>query len=344
MIKEPKTMAESSNAIIRKIAKTLTSTLETEKILKMIMEFIGLVYMPENWSLFLRDEKTGELYFEIAVGNAGEELKGKRISEKGIIGYSLNQKEAIIIKDVYSDERFDPAMDKKTGFKTENLICIPLVIGEKALGAIELVNVEDSVFEDESIDFLNSLSDFAAIAINNANYVKKIEDLTIRDDCTCLYNSRHLLNVIDIEIEKSKKQKTPFSIVFLDLDHFKSINDTYGHLVGSGLLSKIGDTILESIDKKDTAVRYGGDEFVIIMTESGREEALKKTQKIHKKMNETLYYQKENFNIKVTASFGLATFPDDANDKEQIIKMADNAMYNVKKKGRNQIIQVTGKN
>ena len=327
--------------ILRHIAKALTSTHDLNEILNMIMDFIGKLYKPANWSLVMVDQEKGDLYFAIAVGKESEKIKDHRLKMgEGIIGWTVQHGECVVLTDPYADERFHTDIDTKTGFKTETILSIPLISKEKPLGAIELVNVETTYFEDHHIELLQSLADFAAIAIENSNFVARIQDMSIRDDCTNLYNARHMHDLIEAEISRAQRYNKPFSIVFFDLDHFKNVNDTYGHLVGSQLLKNVGDILRNRLRPLDWTVRYGGDEFVFILPGVGREDAMLLATRIHDVLNETIFFENEGYNIKITASFGVATFPDDAGTKEEILKMADKAMYHVKESGRNSVIHI----
>ena len=128
----------TQNKILRDIGKALTSTLDQQKVLNMIMEFIGNYYQPENWSLLLVDEEKFDMYFAIAVGKTSDLIRDKRLKiGQGIAGWSLTHKKTVLIRDAYEDERFNPAFDQESGFRTGSIICVPLVNQGKALGIIE---------------------------------------------------------------------------------------------------------------------------------------------------------------------------------------------------------------
>src|SRR5258708_10461050 len=128
-------------------------------------------------------------------------------------------------------------------------------------------------FGEQEMFFLHALCDYAAIAIDNARAVEKIQELTITDDCTGLYNARHLYKTLESEVYRSARFGYEFSVIFLDLDHFKHVNDTYGHLVGSKLLQEIGFKIKSHLRLIDYAFRYGVHEFVALLPQTGKESA-----------------------------------------------------------------------
>jgi diguanylate cyclase (GGDEF)-like protein len=146
-----------------------------------------------------------------------------------------------------------------------------------------------------------------------------------------------MYKIIENEVSRSKRTGSSFSVIFFDLDHFKNVNDNHGHLIGSQLLREVANIIRGSIRPTDWGVRYGGDEFVVILQGADFRNALAVTERIREKLIAKTFFIKEGYNIKVPASFGLATFPEDAGTVEEIIKAADNAMYKAKESGRNKI-------
>jgi len=324
---------------IYEIGKLLTSTLESEKVLQLITEKVGELLSAKNWSLLFVDEEREELYFGIVVGEGSEKLKGKRLKlSEGIAGWVATHKKPILIPDVTKDSRFFSGMDKITGFKTESIICAPLISRGKILGVIELINKKiGDEFTEADLESLMHLADYIAIAIDNAKNFEKIQELTIRDDLTCLYNTRFFHEMLEREIKRAMRKKSELSLIFMDLDHFKEVNDTYGHIYGSTLLKEVAEVIMHSVRNIDIPIRYGGDEFVIILPETSKAQAEIVAKRILNNIRERVFLQQEGLNLKLTASIGFATFPDDAKDKESLIKSADNAMYKVKYTSRNDV-------
>jgi diguanylate cyclase (GGDEF)-like protein len=214
---------------------------------------------------------------------------------------------------------------------------MPLCARDHTLGVIELLNYRVSTLTDQTMAFLRVLCDFAAIAIQNVRAVERIQDLTITDDCTGLFNSRHLFSVTDSELERSRRFNLPFSLIFIDLDHFKRVNDLYGHLTGSRLLAEIARTIKNNVRGIDSAFRYGGDEFIVLLPQTGKDAALEVTQRLLLSLRETRYLLSDGLELQMMASFGVASYPEDGNSIQEIIGAADEMMYLVKNSSRGNI-------
>jgi len=284
------------------------------------------------------DEKT-KMETQLAVGKASQALKDVRIRlGQGIAGWVAQHGEVVIVPDTSKDTRFFGKVDEKTKMETRSIVAVPVRFRDTCLGVIELINcVGPEGFDPRDLKLLEALSDFAAIALENARHVKRIHELTIKDDCTSLYNARHMGFILDTEIYRSQRYNYEFSIVFIDLDHFKQVNDTHGHLVGSRLLSEMGDALKGNCRLIDFAFRYGGDEFVILLPQTSKENAINVAQRLHRLIRETVWLSKEGLNIRITPSIGLAAYPMDSKTKEGLLHLADEAMYLVKNKNRDSV-------
>jgi diguanylate cyclase (GGDEF)-like protein len=326
-------------AVFQELGKALTSSLQLDQVLRTIMEKIDEFLRPDNWSLLLLDEGKQELYFELAVGKASQALKDVRIQlGQGIAGWVAQHGEVVIVPDTSKDTRFFGKVDEKTKMETRSIVAVPVKFRDSCLGVIELINcVGPDGFDPRDLKLLEALSDFAAIALENARHVKRIHELTIKDDCTSLYNARHMGFILDTEIYRSQRYNYEFSIVFIDLDHFKLVNDTHGHLVGSRLLAEMGEALKGNCRLIDFAFRYGGDEFVILLPQTSKENAINVARRLHRLIRDTVWLQKEGLNIHITPSVGLAAYPADAKTKEGLLHLADEAMYLVKNTDRDNV-------
>ena len=143
--------------------------------------------------------------------------------------------------------------------------------------------------------------------------------------------------MLTAEYERSRRYDLTFSIIFFDLDHFKTVNDRFGHLCGSRLLQEVGDLVRLSLRTVDIPTRYGGDEFVIILPQTPKEQALHVTRRLRLALNERVFLVNEGLEVRVTASFGVSNFPDDAQSRDDVLRLADEAMYRVKETTRDGI-------
>jgi diguanylate cyclase (GGDEF)-like protein len=324
-------------ATFSEIGKTLASSLNLNEILKAVMKQISASLQPKNWSLMLLDEEKKDLYYEIAVGEGSEKIKDLRLKlGEGIAGWVAREGKPLLVPDVKKDPRFSNKADELSNFKTTSSICVPLKTKGKCHGVIELINKvkEDGNFGEEDLLLLTTLADYTAIAIENAKLFDKVQELTVRDDLTQLYNSRYLHRCLDNEVERARRYKYDLSMIFLDLDYFKHINDNHGHICGSKLLSEVADLICSNIRFIDVGCRYGGDEVVIVMPETSKENAVFVAEKLRTSFKNHCFLTEEGVNCKVTASFGVSSYPKDAKDKLELIHLADQAMYRVKNRSR----------
>jgi len=326
-------------AVFQELGKALTSSLQLDQVLRTIMEKIDEFLRPDNWSLLLLDEEKQELYFELAVGKASQALRDVRIKMgQGIAGWVAQHGETVVVPDTSKDTRFFSKVDEKTKTETQSIVAVPVRFRDTCLGVIELINcIGPDGFDPRDLKLLEALSDFAAIALENARHVKKIHDLTIRDDCTTLYNARHMSFILETEIYRSQRYNYEFSLVFIDLDHFKLVNDTHGHLVGSRLLAEIGNALKVHCRLIDFAFRYGGDEFVVLLPQTGKDQALVVAKRLRDAMRASSFCREEGLNLNVRASIGLATYPHDARTAHDVIRQADGMMYVVKNSSRDNI-------
>lgn len=331
--------AEFSRALVE-AAKALTSTLKLEEVLEILMQTVAQLIGPENWSLMLLDEDKQELYFEIVVGEAAPAIRHMRLPVgEGIAGWVAAERESLVVPRVADDERFCNRMDEASKFQTESILAVPLEYAGRLLGVMEMVSSADQrSFGESDLALLTPFADFAAIAINNARNFRRIEDLTLTDEWTSLYNARFLRRYIEEEVERANRYHHPISLVFIDLDHFKLVNDNHGHTIGSTVLKEVADVLWTIVRNTDRPTRYGGDEFVIVMPETDKGGASALGERIRETIASKAFATHDGVNVRITASLGLATYPDDASDASTLLDTADRAMYAGKARGRNVMV------
>jgi len=321
-------------------SKALVSAYDMETLLTAILERIKAIIPAQNWSLLLTDPQTGELYFAVNVGVAPETVKDIRLKPgEGIAGTVAQTGTPIFSPDVSQDSRFAGRVDVQTGFETRSIIALPLIVRGAVIGVFEVVNVaEERYFREKYLPHLTILADYVAIAVDNVRNLQKLEARTFIDEVTGYFNTRYLIHELDRLVPQLLNQGGHFSVVFLDLDNFKTVVDSYGHLRGSKVLAQVARVIHGVLEPDDSLVRYGGDEFIILMPHRSQSSALETTRRLRRALNQAAFLQDEGLSIRVTASYGVASLPEDAQDREKLLLIADRAMFGSKGRGRDRIM------
>ena len=237
-------------------------------------------------------------------------------------------------QDASADPRF-------SGGSEAAVIAFPLQCRGRTVGALvgldRTPSAREPKFAAPTQAALLGVLEPAAIALDNALRVQRAEALSVTDDLTQLYNSRYLSQVLRRETKRASRSGRPLSLLFIDLDGFKAINDTHGHLYGSRALVEAAGLIRQSARETDVVARFGGDEFALILPDTGSEGAAAVGERIRERVNAYRFLQGDGLNIHLTVSVGVATLPDVAASTEGLIQAADEAMYHVKEHGKNGI-------
>jgi diguanylate cyclase (GGDEF)-like protein len=337
MIDKHRTRQSDELKIFHDVAKALTSSLDLDTVLQTILEKIAAYFKPATWSLLLLDEESQELYYTVAVGRGCESVNALRlITGESLPRWVVEHGEALVINDVNHEPRINLNTKDRFFSGPSSVVCLPVRASGKVLGVMELVNSDMKIYTRGEM-LLQALADYAAIAIENARAVQRIQELSITDDTTGVYNSRHLFTVLAEEVRRSERFGYEFSMLFVDLDRFKLINDEYGHMVGSKLLGQFGRCLRKNLRLVDAAFRYGGDEFAVLLPQTGKEAATHVARRLMRTFREKDWLTQEGLAIKLRASVGIATYPQDGSTSHAIVQSADDLMYQVKEAGRDSI-------
>lgn len=331
-------------SILYNIGQAMNFIDDLKRLIQLILAKAIQTIGAERGSLMLYDAPTDELVIKVVYGLPDKEIE-KRINEgqiectrikvgEGIAGDAFINKKAIITNLGENDPRFMPSYLSSV----QSLLCLPLIVKEEAIGVINITNKKGGKFFDQDdLDFIGALANQAAIAISNA----QLYELAITDSLTKLFIRRHFDFLLENEIKRSGRYKHHVSLLMMDIDNFKSINDTYGHQAGDEMLRKIAQVIQNTIRKIDMASRFGGEEFAIILPETHKENSRKIAERLRKKISEISIKVKGGKEVNPTISIGIASFPVDAEDKNNLIEFADEALYHSKKMGKNCVSEYT---
>ena len=325
-------------SILYNVGQALNFIDDLKRLLKVILSTAIETLGAEKGSLMLYDSYSNELVVKVVYGLPIKETE-ERINDglyectrikvgEGIAGSAFQTRQAIITNLGSNDPRFLQSEFSNVS----SILCIPLIVKEETIGIINITNKKDGkFFNQDDLEFMCALANQAAIAINNA----QLYELAITDGLTKLFIYRHFHYLLDNEIKRALRYRHSLSLLMMDIDNFKDINDTYGHQVGDELLRAIAETIANDCRKIDLPSRYGGEEFSLILPETKKENASIIAERLRYKIEHLVLDIKDGPKISPTISIGISGLPDDTDDKEDLIQKADKALYFAKNNGKN---------
>lgn len=303
------------------------------------------------------DRAQNDLVFVAGFGPAAKDLIGRSISAGlGVAGHVYRTGSAHLSLETETDEAFASWIDRETGYRTRSIISAPILIGTTVCGAIELLNRRDGrPYDTHDLLVLEVFASYTASSLQNALDARHAQQLARIDDLTGLFNDRYLHARLREELLRGREQGEPCALIFLDLDHFKPINDRHGHLVGSQVLRDLGFLLRRVTTDRDAIVsRYGGDEFSIILPGRDAEQAAEVAEAVRQAIADAVFLQRSHgpdlpalhISGEVTASVGVAALlPGDGPAEDEtgaamstwLIRRADEAMYEAKALGKNRV-------
>ena len=322
---------------ISTLGYALKSRTGFEDILKTIMTKLDTQLKAESQTIHLVDRANDifESYF-FADKDIFKIEKIPLTDKSMIAGIALEKRKTIIIPSENHKYTTKGDLLSAQSEKPKSALCVPMISRGESLGVIELINKTDgTIFNETALPFLVSIIDFITLIIENQILLKKNIELSTIDDVSNLYNLKHFKQMLNVELKRANRNSKPFSLIFFYLYFFKDINDTHGHQTGSSVLNKIGKLLKDNLRETDISARYGGDEFVVILPQTDEKNAKIVAEKLRKLISKTTFSKEDRVTLKITASFGIATYPIHSTNPETLLKLADQAMYMVKKSGRN---------
>lgn len=312
----------------------INSIQDLDNLLKLVMKAIKEVMETEASSLMLFDPDRNELYFNAVEGGSEKVREIRFKANQGIAGHVLQTGKPFIVNDVSKSKFFLKTIDEKTKFKTKSIICSPLINRHKSIGVIQAVNkLNGKDFTSEDAKLFTAFGHQVSISIDNAS----LYSMAFTDGLTKVFLRRYFEAWLAQEFARVKRYHTDVSLIMLDIDHFKRINDTFGHQAGDFVLMELAKAVKMMVRSADVVARYGGEEFVICLPETNLEKARYSAERVREAVEKKcfMYGKKE---ILVTISLGVTSFSKMPEDSiEQFIKDADRALYYSKKNGRNRV-------
>ena len=325
-----KLQIESIYESSRQLAKLMSLEQIIEKILSIVREILG----HKNFSILLLSPEGDalELRAKIEGGKITRYDQIQRFNLTGVWGEVVRNVASERVLDVQSDPR-EVLAEKKD---TRAQLSVPLVVGGKVFGILNCESQNIGAFLDQDEKTLTILANHAALAIENFQLHSKTEELTVIDELTGASNYRYFRQKLDEEFKRAKRYTQLLSMIMMDIDWFKRCNDTYGHRFGNQVLRELVRISGKHIRDVDVLCRYGGEEFVVILPQTGKEDARQIAERIRVAVGQQLI-ELDKIKTRVTVSIGVATFPEDAEEPDQLIEKVDQALYQAKGHGKNQV-------
>ena len=300
---------------------------------------IARLAFADRWSLFVVDQKSNasELEPELLASHPSTETRVGTLADQRLTEGPDDVVSAAAAPTILARQALSKVEPLRKAVGKNWVAALPLVSGDRVYGVLEGIRrrAERRSFTRAEIELLNALTTPIAAALSNSVRVANAERLSLTDELTRLHNARYLRQFLVNEIKRARRFKSRVAALFLDLDDFKTINDLHGHLAGSHVLMEVASVILPSVRDTDCVVRYGGDEFVIILPETGEYEAVRVADRIRSKIESHRFTGGRRLQIHLTTSIGVAVFPDDAVSPHQLIACADRGMYAAKSANKN---------
>ena len=320
---------------LKHIMRNLTSTLDQQVVLnQVVQEAMYLIQDSHEAHIYLYED--GNLVFGAALDETGaRNVQVSKPRPDGLSNLVVRQKQTIVIEDMETHVLFINAPKKWHG----SMIGIPLIMEEHVVGIMNLVRSRKGEFSQPEIRLLTLLADQAAIAINNAHLHQEVNQQARSDTVTRLPNRRALDEHLDEAIRQSNRSRHPFSVVIMDVDGFKSINDTFGHDTGDDVLRQVADSLKKSLRATDFLARYGGDEMTLVLTETDLAQAGIVTGKIQNQLWNLRIHIPNRRTTRLSVSGGIAIYPDHAVTAPSLLRAADEALYQAKKHARGAFLE-----
>ncbi len=317
---------------ILSLHEEISSILKLEELVDFVVNKSVEIIDANRCSLMLIDKERNELLIKGAKGLSDDIIHDTRIKlGEQISGLVAMYGEPMLVTDI--DKESPLPRKNRPAYHGKSFLSVPIKLEKKVIGVVNVADKgrnKNEIFTSTDLRVLSAIIRQAAVAIENANLYRELKYLSITDPLTGLYNHRHFAKTLDQEIKRLKRYPAPLCLMMIDIDNFKTYNDTYGHLEGDQLLREVSRTISKNLREIDVACRYGGDEFAVILVET----RIHKAEVVAKKFLHAV----EQLQLKrpITLSIGIAAYSEQM-DRHELILKADRALYQSKKEGRNRV-------
>jgi len=314
-------------AFLNNISKTAISSEDSEQMLAAIVAEIQKTFRFDHIGIGILDYTTKDIEIKAEAGITTQAL-GKRIPlGAGIVGRVARSGESALVQ-TSSNAQLQGVLPN-----SRSVLCIPITYGSSLMGVLNVESQREDAFLPQEVLIMNTLADLLATALHNSFVFQKLQQQSITDGLTGVKTRRFCWEAMSTEWRRALRSGRPFSVVLIDLDKFKAVNDTLGHLEGDLVLARVGRLLEQKCRQSNVVARYGGDEFIILMPDTGIEQA----EALAERLRDWLATDSMLVEHKITGSFGVASYPVHGRSVEEIIRIADAGMYVSKHAGGNRV-------
>jgi diguanylate cyclase (GGDEF)-like protein len=315
----------SELALLLKMSRVIQETDDPQAVFAGVMGLLKQVVAFENGSLYLVNRSTQALELAHQEGDRVDLIRGVRFEHGyGFSSWVAKERRPVLLNDLRREAQ--PGLPVVRSF-----LSVPLQVGSELIGVLNLSHSCAHAFAERDKEMLILASSLAAATIEHMLHFQDIKELSVTDELTSVYNRRYFQERLQQQQQLSERYLHPYSLVFLDIDHFKQFNDTHGHAAGDHVLMDLGALLKRWARNSDVVVRYGGDEFVVLLPHTDREGAVLAAERLRASVESHLFPKRR----RVTVSVGVSSFPLDGKAQTDLVRMADQALYLAKKAGRN---------
>ena len=322
--------------MIHENTRILAGILDPDGVVREVMQIMGRTLQYTNYAIVMRN-KGGEYYYRARCLDKHENfhLKALQVADKDLIAKVSKMQEGIRLKDTIGRDDYHPLNED-----ARSVIIIPMTSHGQSQGLLVAESCEPGFFGGRDEQLLSVVARSAGLALENAELHKRTEELSVIDGLTGTYNYRYFVQKFQEEKKRAVRYDLPLSVIMVDIDWFKKLNDGYGHEVGNLVLKSLARIIKGCIRDVDIFARYGGEEFVVILPQTPEKEAYRIGERIRERVERNTVNAGQSRPVKITVSVGVSSYPENGKSEEELVSVADQALYRAKGSGRNLVCVV----